>query len=266
MALSNKNTVPLSQPKRLSEALGLWVGAVIAPIFATGSLLRRARVFHPRGVYFRAEVEVAQQVGAPFHAIAQGLAQGDALTRFSAGASRMERGILPDVLGVALRFNTKAAADFEPQAGSQDLLMVTSVSVFTLLPAAFATNQRDFLANVYHGMAYFELAGQPDMLLRLVPLTQFTGSGSNRYDKLRDAVASGEVVFRLEAASRSNLTQWYPLVRVRLSSEVELDDQAVKFWPFRTGQGIRPQGFIQFLRPVPYLSSQWARSLFSGEQ
>ena len=49
-------------PKRFSEALGLWAGGVIAPWFAFGSLIRQERMFHPRGVYFRAEVEAAEGV------------------------------------------------------------------------------------------------------------------------------------------------------------------------------------------------------------
>jgi hypothetical protein len=262
MPLSSKNTVPLSRPKRFSEVLGLWIGGAIAPVFTAGSALRRRRIFHPRGVYFRAEVEAAQEVGAPFSALAQGLAQGDTLVRLSAGLWNTERGVLPDVLGVALRFNTAADGGYTPQVGSQDLLLVTAETVFTLVPAAFATNQRDFLANVYHGMARFELAGQANMRLRLVPLTQFAGKASNRYDAIRDAVANAEVVFRLEAASESNLTQWIPLVRITLKTEVILDDRTVEFWPFRAAQGMRPQGLFQFMRPVPYLSSQWARSLF----
>jgi len=252
----------LSRPKRFSEVLGLWIGGVMAPAVAIGSALRRRRIFHPRGVYFRAEVEAAQDLGAPFSALAQGLAEGDTLVRVSAGMWNTETGVLPDLLGVALRFNTAADAGYIPQAGTQDLLLVTAESLFTLLPAALATNQRDFLANVYHGMARFELAGQANMRLRLVPLTQFAGNASNRYDKLRDAVAHAEVVFRLEAASESNLTQWIPLVRITLKNEVILDDRSVEFWPFRAAQGIRPQGLVQFTRPVPYLSSQWARSLF----
>ncbi len=269
MASPKKTTVPLSRPERISEMLGLSAGGTIAPLLAAGSLLRGARVFHPRGIYFRAQVEAAEDVDAPLDAIAQGLAQSDALVRLSAGLFRTDRGVLPDLLGLAVRFNLPA--DFGDmgdmaQDSSQDLLLVTSKSVWTLPLAVLTTNRRDFTANVYYGMAKFELADSTDMQLRVVPLNQSVGSGADRYAKIRDAVANAEVVFRLEIAARSNPDQWIPLVRIRLTSEVALDDDAVAFWPFRTGQNIRPQGFIQFLRPVPYLASQWARGVVEDDE
>ena len=262
--MSNQNTIPLNRPKRLSEVLGLWMGGVVAPIFALGSLLRRGRVFHPRGIYFSASVEPAENLASPLKEIAQGLAQGDALVRMSTGLYRSDRGMLPDVLGFAVRFNIAPGALFMTQDSSQDLLLVTSKTVLALPIAPILTNQRDFLANVYHGMAKFELADQANIRLRVVPLSQSEKSGADRYAKLRDAVANGDVVFQLEASARSD-KQWMPLVRIHLQAEVTLDDLSTTFWPFRTGQDIKPQGFVQFMRPVPYLSSQWARRIFGGK-
>jgi hypothetical protein len=222
-------------------------------------LLRQARIFHPRGIYFQAKAEPAQDVDPQFAMLAEGLSKGDALMRLSAGVSKMGRGVLPDVLGVAVRFNTTANADFAVQEGTQDLLMVTSRSVLTLPLAALRTNQRDFLGNLYYGMGKFELADQTGMQLRLTPLPQSGSSGEDRYQMIREAVAIDEVAFLLETASVSNPDEWFPLVRIRLINEVKVDDRKMSFWPFYTGQGIRPQGFIQYMRPVPYLSSQWAR-------
>jgi hypothetical protein len=260
MVSLKENTVMLSRPKRLGEMLGLWAGSVVAPMSAIGSWLRRSRFFHPQGIYFKAEVQVAMMNPTPpFDTIAQGLSQGDALVRLSAGIWDMKRGLFPDVLGFAIRFNTDAAADFEPQHDSQDLLLATSRRLITLPLAPLMTNQRDFLANNYYGMARFELAEQPNMILRIKPLTQSASSNKNRYDKIRDAVTSGDVDFLLEAASKSDPNNWFALVRIRLQTEVDLDDRMVKFWPFLIGQDIRPQGFTQFMRPIPYLSSQWAR-------
>ncbi|PRP95242.1 hypothetical protein [Enhygromyxa salina] len=260
--MSKQNTIPVNRPKRLGELLGLWTGAAIAPIFAVGSLLRRVRMFHPRGVYFRAKVEAVKDLDPPFDEIAQGLAQDDALVRLSAGLYRSDRGELPDVLGFAVRFNVAPDSDYMAQESSQDLLLVTSKSVLMLPIAPFRTNQRDFLANVYHGMAKFEIADQPDMRLRLVPLSQSENSSEGRFTKISEAVASGDVVFQLEAAAQPRSKQWFPLVRIYLQEEVTVDDRCTAFWPFRTGQNIRPQGFVQYLRPIPYLSSQWARRLF----
>jgi hypothetical protein len=253
------NVITVNRPERFSEVLGLWAGSMTAPLFTIGSLLRQARIFHPRGIYFQAKVEPAQDVDPQFTDLAQGLSQGDALMRLSAGLSRMRRGVLPDVLGAALRFNTTANDDFAVKEGTQDLLMVTSRSALTLPIAALRTNQRDFMANLYYGMGKFEYAGQSDMRLRLTPLPQMGSSGEDRYDMMREAVANDEVVFLLEIASQSDSEQWFPLVRIRLINEVKIDDRKMSFWPFYTGQGLEPEGFIQYMRPVPYLSSQWAR-------
>ena len=259
MISPKKNTVMLSRPKRLSEVLGLWAGGVVAPLFAIGSRLRQSRVFHPRGIYFKAEVTEAADVPEGFAELAQGLSQGDALVRLSAGMWDMKRGVLPDVLGFAIRFNTSADAKFKPKEDSQDLLLATSKSVLMLPLAALITRQRDFLANLYFGMGKFEIAGKSDMWLRVRPLTESDSSNQNRYDKIRDAVAGGDVEFMLEGAYKNDPQKWFHLVRIRLTDEVEPDDRAVEFWPFQIGQGIRPQGFIQFTRPIPYLSSQWGR-------
>lgn len=255
----NENVVTVNRPERISELLGLWAGSLFAPLVTVGSLLRQARIFHPRGIYFQAKVEPAQDVDPQFAAIAQGLSKGDALVRLSAGLSKMRRGGLPDVLGVAVRFNAAANADFAVQEGTQDLLLVTSRSVLTLPLAALRTNQRDFLANLYYGMGNFEIADQPGMRLRATPLGQSVGSGADRYDLLRETVATADVAFLLETASASRPDEWSPLVRIRLIMEVDVDDRKMSFWPFYTGQDIRPQGFIQYMRQVPYLSSQWAR-------
>jgi hypothetical protein len=259
MTPPTEDVITLHRPERFSEVLGLWAGSMTAPLFTIGSWLRQARIFHPRGIYFQAQVEPVQDVDPRFTDLAQGLSQGEALMRLSAGVSKMRRGVLPDVLGVALRFNTAANEDFAVKEGTQDLLMVTARSVLTLPIAALRTNQRDFMANLYYGMGKFEYADQSDMRLRLTPLPQVGSSGEDRYAMIRDAVANDEVVFLLEIASQSDSEQWYPLVRIRLVNEVKIDERKITFWPFYTGQGIIPEGFIQYMRPVPYLSSQWVR-------
>jgi hypothetical protein len=264
--MSKENTIPLSRPKRLSEVAGLWVGGVLAPIFAVGSLLRRGRVFHPRGVYFQAKVEIAEDVDPAVLEIAEGLAQEPALVRLSTGIYRTTRGALPDLLGLAIRFNVSPEAAFKAQDNSQDLLLLTSKRVLTLPLAMLRTNQRDFLANIYHGMSQFELGDLQNMRLRVVPLTKSGNSKADRYTKIRDAVLEGDVVFQLEAAAPSNPGRWSPLVQVHLQHEVKIDDRATSFWPFRTGQDITPRGFVQFMRPIPYLASQRARAPFAKSE
>lgn len=260
MISPNDNVVTIDRPERFSEVLGLWAGSMLAPLLTMGSFLRQARVFHPRGIYFQAKVEPAQNVDPKFADLADGLSKGDTLIRLSAGFSKMRRSMLPDVLGMAIRFNTKASDDFAVQAGTQDVLMITSKTALMLPFAALQTNQNDFLANLYHGMGNYEITDQNGMRLRLTPLPQSGSSGEDRYEKIRDAVATDMVAFLLETASNANPDHWYPLVRIQLTDEVKIDDRKMSFWPFFTGQGIRPQGFIQYMRPVPYLSSQFVRT------
>jgi hypothetical protein len=259
MIAPKENVVTVNRPERFSEVLGLWAGGMLAPLVAVGSLVRQARIFHPRGIYFQAKVEPAMDVDPQYASLAEGLSKGDALMRLSAGMSKMRRSLLPDVLGIAVRFNTAANDEFAVGKGTQDLLLATSRSLLMLPLAALQTNKCDFLDNLYYGMGSFEIAEQTGMCLRLTPLRQSGSTGEDRYEMIREMVATDEVAFVLETASRSEPDQWYPLVRIRLLNEVKIDDRKMSFWPFNSGQDIRPQGFTQFMRPVPYLSSQWAR-------
>ena len=249
-------------PKRFREALGLWVGGVIAPIFGIGSALRQDRLFHPRGITFRAQASAAPDVTEQFADVAEALTQGDALVRLSPGAFTGDKGIMPDVLGVAIRFGAGATENFAPRAGSQDLLMASAPNVWTLPIAALKTNQRDFLANVYRGMAPFEIGNYENMRLRLVPQTPAESSPElDRFQSLRQAVADGGVTFRLYADSTKNPNLSSPLVDIQLVEEVILDEETLEFWPFRVGAGIRPSGFVQFMRHVPYLLSEYGRQI-----
>jgi hypothetical protein len=248
-------------PKRFTEAAGLWVGSLIAPIFAFGSLLRQARIFHPQGINFRADVRAieGQEIDPRFTELVQGLTKGDALVRFSTGMWSVDMMRLPDVLGMSIRFRADRDNNFGPEEGAQDLLLVTSESLAQLPVAALATNQYNFAGNAYHGMAPFAVAEQQDMILRVVPTTHINVSGTDRYQNIRTSVDEEDVVFRLETASQFQPMKWLPLVEIRLMAEVSIDDTKLEFYPFRTGQNIIPQGFIQYMRPVPYLLSQYAR-------
>lgn len=251
----------MQTPKRMTEAMGLWVGSLIAPIFAFGSLLRQARIFHPQAINFRADVRAieGEEVDQRFTELVTELTKGDALVRLSTGMWSVERTMLPDVLGMSIRFRADRDNNYNPEEGSQDLLLVTSENLMKLPVAALSTNQYNFAGNAYHGMAPFEVAEQQDMILRVVPTTQIDVAGTDRYQNIRTSVDEEDVVFRLETASRFQPMKWIPLVEIRLMAEVSVDDSKLEFYPFRTGQNIIPQGFIQYMRSVPYLLSQYAR-------
>jgi hypothetical protein len=248
------------KPKRMSEAMGLVAGGLLAPALALCTWMRQGRVFHPKGIHFRANVTPVEGVDPKFTEIATLLGKNDALVRFSTGTSIRERTILPNVHGISIRFGGDRNNNFEPRDDAQDLLLMSAKSLLMLGKGAILTDQESFAANVYHGGAPFEVAEQPNMLLRLVPMTHVDTSGTDVYQNIRQAVQDDNVIFRLDTAAMSQPNKWYPLVEIRLMSEVLVDDSKLEFFPFRTGRGLIPQGFTQFTRQIPYLLSQYARN------
>lgn len=247
-------------PRGPREMLGLVAGFALAPLVGAGSWLRRGRALHPAGLVFETEVVPAGDV-APHNARLAKNLSGHGLARLSAGLFRRER-IWPDLLGLALRFGTDPTGP-KPLVGEQDLLLATSRRLWSMPLDALRTNRRDYLRNVYHGMSVFEVERQPDTRLRVVPIDTDT-LGVSREQRLRNAVAQGTARFRLEVATADAPHRWEPLVEVRLIRELDVDQNALRFSPFQTGAGLRPQGFIHFLRPATYGVSQLVRAKVNG--
>src|SRR4051812_3496321 len=108
--------------------LGRVTGALLAPVTAFVSALRRARMFHPDGVVYRADVEpipTANRHGA--HAQVAARLAGPALIRLSSAWWKGDRE-WPDVLGAALRFRSRPVISPVPDPGDQDLLFATILS------------------------------------------------------------------------------------------------------------------------------------------
>lgn len=249
--------------ERAREGLGLAAGALLAPLFGIGSALRGARVLHPSGRCYRAEVTPVATDPA-LGRVASRLA-GPALVRLSSAWWRGDRE-WPDLLGCALRFGGA-----EPEGSAQDLLLATTPSAWLLPLGPLWTDVHDFLRNRYYGIAPFQLdEGGRRARLRLVPMGGALGLGASGGDgvgvagregrdgRLRRAVAEGRAVLRLEARPRLHLA-YQPLALVRLTEPVALDQAALRFSPFRSGRGLRPVGFLHALRRLPYLLSQLAR-------
>lgn len=244
---------------RLSEGLGYVTGVLASPAFALGSLLRRARIFHPDGQIFSAVCE--PEASAPaLAAVAERLA-GTAVVRLSAGLWRRGRE-WPDVLGCAIRLRGRRPAAATAEPGDQDLLFASFRSLVTLPLAFVATNQHDYLRNTYYAVLPYELAGVGAVSLRLVPTTPVEGRGVNREARLGDALRRGPVTFRLELRPRFRLlSAWRPLASLRLVEPLGVPPQALRFSPWRDGMGLRPRGFVQAARALPYRFSQRARAL-----
>jgi len=248
--------VNLAKPEA-SERYGMLVGSWLAPITAALSRSRRARMFHPDGVVYQAQVEPYTS-DSELQTIAERLA-GTALVRFSSALWREGRQ-WPDVLGAAIRFGWNGA---DAQRGApQDLLFATIRSPWTMPFAPLATNFRSFLWNHYHAVSPFEVPGVGRVKIRLRSPRLGKGSGKTRAEHLDEVVGQGRARFELQfrRLDVSPLARsWQPVARVTLTARFDADQAALRFSPFRDGADIRPVGFVHALRLAAYAASQDAR-------
>ena len=105
-----------------SEELGRVVGGIWGPAVRVGATLRHARLLHPEGITYRAEVKVIT-LRESLQPVASRLA-GSALVRLSTALWRGHRE-WPDVLGLAVRLRSEEAVTEEPSQNDQDLLFAT---------------------------------------------------------------------------------------------------------------------------------------------
>lgn len=252
-------------PTRVGDLLGRAGGLLLAPITLSVSALRGARTFHPRGVTLRAEVRPRAHV-APWDAIGARL-RGPALVRMS--SAWWKRRELADVLGIAIRFTRSEAITAAAAPGDQDLLFATIRRPWTMPFAPISTRHHDFFANRYFAVAPFRVPGVGAVEWRLVPGGPIGGDGS-REDKLARALEQDRARFVLEARPYRRVFDWFrrrhwhPVAEVVLREPVDVDQEALRFDPFRAGRGIQPAGFVQSLRRASYAASQRGRRLRRG--
>lgn len=225
------------------EAAGRAIGAVWSPVAAAISTVRHARTFHPDGIVCRGKVE---PMLGPYEVLGARL-RGPVLARFSAalwkGAPRWF-----DVLGIALRFGD-----------DQDLLFATIRSPFTMLVSPLATETDDFLGNRYWAVSPFVVDDVGRMKFRLRPAVP-TVADAPRATRLAHAVEHGAATFVLEARPVFR-RHYHPVARVHLARLApEVDQDALRFDPFRAGRGIHPSGLVHAIRPGAYRGSQRGRA------
>lgn len=243
-----------------SATLGAAASVALAPPFAAMSALRKARVFHPRGVVVAADV-VPASVAWP--RVAERLA-GPAVVRLSPALHASPDGSV-DLLGCAIRLLPPWEAASEQDA-TQDLLMVTSRSLVQLPLGLFTTRTADFLVNDYYSITPFEVDGIGVGYLRLrggapraIRTLRGRGDAVARLDALARALGEDTAIMHLEMRGRGLGRTYEALADIRLRFLVDLDQEALAFSPFRTGRGIRPRGFINGLRRATYPASARAR-------
>jgi hypothetical protein len=246
---------------RLSELVGWAMGWALAPIAAVGSSLREARLLHPEGVVYKARVEPLPTEG-PLERAAIRL-HGDAMVRLSTALWRGGKEWI-DVLGIAVRFRGSRPPSEEPSPGDQDLLFATIRRPLTMLLAPLTTDQRSFLRNDFYAVSPFDMQGVGRVRLRLVAPrigeeTLSRGRPLRRDEELLRAASLGLATFRLEAKRQKLGSPWRPVAQIRLIEPALVDQAALRFSPFRVGQGITPRGFVHALRRGVYWASQRAR-------
>ncbi len=244
----------------IGGAIGRGVGVLFAPAAAIGSFVRGARIFHPDGVVYRADVYADVTDGALGNLAAR--LAGPALVRLSSAMRREKAGASPrDILGVALRFNAPQGAGAAPR--SQDLILLSIAHLWQLPIGALLTNPRDFLANDYHAILPSRAEGVGVVTFRLVPEVGAAEGEeeTDRLERLEQSVRQGRAVFRLQVKSDERGAPWRALATVALRRRVDIDQESLQFTPFHDGAGVKPVGFLQGLRWAVYPASQAGREL-----
>ena len=206
-------------------------------------------MFHPEGTTYRGQV---QPLPGPYPGFARRL-EGPALVRLSTAWWRRAKEWI-DVLGVAVRLGRDPSAN--PDPGDQDLLFATIQHPWTMPFAPFTTEQHDFLANDYYAVSPFDVAGVGRTKLRLVSAHPRRLQSRDRGERLAEAVRRGDAWFRLELRVEK---RWVQVAQITLVEEAVVDQERLRFSPFRDGKGITPRGFVHGLRRATYLLSQLAR-------
>jgi hypothetical protein len=161
-----------------------------------------------------------------------------------------------------VRLRSEESITEEPSAGDQDLLFATVRSPWTLGLAPLSTDTHDWLENDYYAVSPFQVNGLGRAKLRVVS-SHADVPGQSRVERLEAARRAGQARFTLEIWPKrgESAGRWFPLAELRLVEQVELNPVTLRFWPFRTGRGITPVGFIHALRIPTYRQSQEARAL-----
>jgi len=221
---------------------------IVGGLFGALTRTRGARVFHPTGTGYHAEVFIApagRPTGAPFLDEA---ASYRAVVRFSRGVGAPDP--LPDVLGLALKVRDAHGPDRD-----QDLLLATSASPpfgrHLLLPAT------SFLGRQFSSVLPY-LVGCRVRVFGAVSGPPPVHDGGTALAEVHVAARTGELRFDLTLAG--GLGAWHHIGGLRVGLPLADEDaDALRFNPWHTGPGIRPLGLLQALRGSAYRGSQRRR-------
>ncbi len=227
------------------------IRAATERVFEAASRIRGRRIFHPRGVCFRAELKVdpAGDVGSEAELLSRP-GSYRAIARISRGGGLPEP--LPDVLGLAFRVE----GAYGP-GSRQDFLLATGgrapVARNLLLPRA-----QGYAAATYTTLFPHRL-GREIRLIGALPVSR--RAGLRTFDALR--AAAPELAFRICAATAGG--PWQQVGTLTLGAELPAAEcEALDLDPWNTGGGIRPVGPLMGLRRPAYAGSRRGRLASGG--
>jgi hypothetical protein len=227
-----------------------WVRRPTAGFWGALSFLRRRqRIFHPAGVAYEATFTTlgGAATGAPLFDVP---GEHRAIVRASRGAGLPEP--LPDALGLAIRICDAHGPDRD-----QDFLLITSADGpllhHLLLPAPGG-----FFGQTYSSILTYRI-GERLWLVGALPGAE-PGGGAPRgtLGEIDEAARHGRAVFKLAVATVGG--RWKPVGRLELGDRVsDVVAEDLRFNPWHTGGGIRPDGPFQGIRDAAYRGSQVGR-------
>lgn len=278
----NRSARPFPQtpsPRRPGEFFGLVYGLFLGAVTAGVSAARKARTFHPSGIVYTGQA-TATTAFSVLHcdtmtentvteertSIVSELVNrisGPILVRLSTALWKNDRE-WTDVLGIAVRFGGNSARDWtaEAQPGDQDLLFATVKHPSLLFISPFLTKVHDFFQNYFYAVSPFSLGEvkREEVYFRLCPQQGSSMENASRTGKVDKRVNEGTAIFTLEIQFQLDSDKkWRPCAELKLVQRSELNQEALRFSPFRDGKEIHPRGWIHFLRVGAYRGSQSTR-------
>lgn len=225
-----------------------FVRAVDAGLFRALSAVRRKRIVHPIGVAYRAELSITAEALPPATILRQGSVH-DAIVRFSRGGGLPDA--LPDVLGLAIKL-----PGVYGQGADQDFLLVTSgngpLVNHLLVPA------RSFFGLPFSSVLGYRADGER-VLFGALPGSRPAPGGAAGLEELVAAAEAGGLRYRFAVASR--LGRWRPAGFIEVGARLsDGEAETLRFNPWNTGEDLRPDGFLNWLRDAAYRGSQSGRS------
>lgn len=208
-------------------------------LFCMLSSARGRRIFHPRGIAYRAVVEVGEGIPG-----SGALPAGARL----AGVARFSRGLglpagAPDFLGLALSLES-----------GQDVLLTTSAARpplrFAPLPA------RSFFGPTYTTLLPLEV----DRRLVLVG-ARVHGAASPHRDAWDELAAAEQEGIRIEVLVAEPFAPWRHIATVSTTGRVPPEEARLLFFDaWRCGGGLVPWSWVNRLRAPAYRGSRRGRA------